>query len=388
VPGDPEEIWLLADSYGRMARTCEEAGRGFRGIDDGGWRGPAAGAFHARLEQQPTRLLTLADCYGQAAEALDTYASVLAWAQRQAGEVIATGDEPDPPRVTRPALTPAQQAETAGVITGTDEQAPVHVDRRAAALSTYRRALALLDTVGTESAAAIRTAAELVPVPPPAPPVPTAPPATASPAPTPPATAASAAVTPAAGLVVHTVSPAPRPWFDPAALRDDPQLWASAIKAIRKRLRWDSLDRLSPRLAQHIFDGHYRPSRETDTGYHHREGGVDRGALRVVRIIDRPDPHGVYTAQVRGPRTSPARIKKSTFFPDSWSRAEVLYAVRHAFLDAMRDRDANYDPVRQRFRGVYRGVRIEGYLRRGPAEPRPCDIVTAYPRAGRRRGGA
>jgi uncharacterized protein YukE len=379
VPGDPKEIWLLADSYNRMARRCEEVGRGFCAVDDGGWRGRAAAAFQTRFEQQPKRFRAMADSYGHVAVALDTYAAVLSWAQRQAGEVVALDDEEDPqtipPRPEAPALTAVQQAELTGVITGNDAPAPepVRVDQRALALSTYRRALAMLDTVGNESAAAIMIAAELIPTPVPTPPTVT----TASPPTSPDLLAPSGA-----DLVVHAVLPAPTPqtWIDPSTLRDDPQAWAAAIAEIRKRLRWDGLDRLSPRLAQHIFEGHYRPSKGVHTGYHHREGGIDRGVLRVVEIIDGPDTHGVYVAKVRGPRTPPITTKKSTFFPESWSRAEVLHAVRHVFLDAMRNREKNYDPAKRRFRGVYRGVRIQGDLKHGPAEPRLCDIVTAYPR--------
>ena len=180
-------------------------------------------------------------------------------------------------------------------------------------------------------------------------------------------------------------APAPRTWFDPLVMRDDLQDWAVAISDIRKRLRGDSLNRLSPRLSQHIFEGHYRPRDEAYTGYHHREGGVDHGALRVVRILEGPDQYGVYEALVRGPRAPASATKKSTFFPDSWSRAEVRYAVRHAFLDAMRNHDTDYDPAKRRFRGVYKGVRIEGYVKPGVAQPRLCDIVTAYPRGVRKR---
>ena len=355
VPGDPEAIWLLADSYSRMATTCEDVGRAFRTTDVGPWYGAAAEAFHARFEQQPRRLTALADGYLQAAVALDTYAAVLAWAQRQAGEVIALEDKEEPP--ADPVLTVAQQAELAGVITSVGEPEPRPVDQRAAALDTYRRALAMLDTVGDESAAALRTAAASMPEP-----------APKLPAPTPP--------------LVRAVVPA-RTWFDPAALRDDPHDWAVAIKAIRKRLRWDGLNRLSPRLAQHIFEGHHRRSRTSDTGYHHRERGVDQGALRVVKVVEGPDEHGVYVARIRGPRTPPTVVKTSTFFPDDWSRAEVLCAVRQVFLDAMRNGD--YEPAKRRFRGVYKGVRIEGFLRQGAARPRLCDIVTAYPRGVRKR---
>jgi len=379
VPGDPREIWLLADSYNRMAHRCEEVGRGFCAVDDGGWRGRAAEAFQTRFEQQPKRFRAMADSYGHVAVALDTYAAVLSWAQRQAREVIALDDKDDPqttpPRPERPALTASQQAELTGVITGTDAPAPepVRVDQRALALSTYRRALAMLDTVGNESAAAIMIAAELIPTP-----APTLPTVTTTSPPAPPDRHATSA----ADLVVHAVLPAPTPqtWIDPSTLRDDLQAWAAAITEIRKRLRWDGLNRLTPRLAQHIFEGHYRPSKDVNTGYHHREGGIDRGVLRVVEIIDGPDRHGVYVAQVRGPRTLPVTTRKSTFFPDSWSRAEVLHAVRQVFLDAMRNREKNYDPAKRRFRGVYRGVRIQGDLKHGPAKPQLCDIVTAYPR--------
>ncbi|MGB3438712.1 MAG: putative T7SS-secreted protein [Actinophytocola sp.] len=367
VPGDPREIWLLADSYNRMARRCEEVGSGFCAVDDGGWRGRAAEAFQTRFERQPRRFRAMADSYGHVAVALDTYASVLSWAQRQAGEVAALDDNedsrPTPPQHEKPALTAAQQAEITGVITGTDAPAPepVRVDQRALALSTYRRALAMLDTVGNESAAAIRLATELIPTPAPALPTVT----TTSP-PTPPDQPATSA----ADLVVRTVLPAPTPpaWAGPST-RDDLQAWASAITEIRKRLRWDGLNRLSPRLSQHLFEGHYRPGKDVNTGYHHREGGIDRGVLRVVEIIDGPDTHGVYVAQVRGPRTLAVTTKKSTFFPDSWSRAEVLYAVRHVFLDAMRNKEKNYDPARRRFRGVYRGVRIQGDLKTMPPNP-------------------
>jgi hypothetical protein len=289
------------------------------------------------------------------------------------------GPSPEPPRPESSARTATEQAELTGVITGTEEPEPLRGDQRALVLSTYRRALTMLDTVGDESATAITTAAGLMPAPLPAPPT-----VTRTSPPTQPTVPPS---TPAAYQLIHAVSlPAPpRTWFDPTALRDDPQDWAAAIREIRKRLRWEGLNRQSPRLAQHIFDGHYRPSKREYTGYHHREGGVDRGGLRIVEIIEGPDTHGVYAAYVSGPRTPPTAIKKSTFFPDSWSRAEVLYAVRHAFLDAMRNEVENYEPTRRRFRGVYRGVRIEGYLKRGPAEPRPCDIVTAYPRDVRKR---
>lgn len=381
VPGDPRQIWLLANSYNRMANICEDVGQAFRGIDDGGWSGMAAEAFRARFERQPNRVLAMADNYDKVAVALDTYASALAWAQRQAREVIALdAEEAVPSGPARPALTPSQQAERTGVITGEGGSEPVRVpeDPRTVARETYRRALDILDAVGNESAAVIRTAAKQVPAPSPADNVPTVLPTPSAP------TVPSTSVANLELRAVFSV-PAPRRLPEPTALQDDPRDWSAAIREVRKRLRWDGLNRQSPRLAQHVFEGHYNPGRRSYSGYHHREGGIDHGVLRVAEIIEGPDAHGVYTAHVAGPRTPPATMKKSTFFPDSWSRAEVLYAVRRVFLDAMQSRAKNYDPVRRRFRGVYRGVRIEGYLKAGAADPRLCDIVTAYPRGVERR---
>lgn len=367
VPGDPAAIWQLADSYNRMARRCEDASVRLRSVDDGGWRGRAADAFRARIERQPRRMLAMADSYGQVAVALDTYACALAWAQRQAGALIASRSGAEPPTV-RPALTVTQQARLTGVITGHDEPETSRGDERELAACTYRRALALVESVGNDSATAITAAAELM-----------TPPA--------PEQAPAVAVEPAAsaggGPVPRTVIPPAKPWFDPSALRDDMADWETAIRQLRKRLRWDGLDRLSPRLAQHIFDGHYRPSKNRCTGYHHREGGVDNGALRVVRVVSGPDSLGVYKAQVRGPHIPSRMTKTSMFFPDSWSRAEVLHGVRQAFFDALRS--GNYDSARRRFTGTYQGVLIEGHLKHGPAVPRLCDIVTAYPRGMRKQ---
>lgn len=383
VPGDPEEIWRHADYYNRMALICEDMGHGFRSIDFGIWFGEAAGSFHARFERQPKRFISQADCYLTAAVALDTYASTLAWTQRQAAEVIAfSGAEelsPGPTGSDVPALTLREQAEFTGVITRSDqpEPEPINIDQRALALDTYRRAIATLDTVGNESAAAISAAAEMMPGP-----------LSnlnavnsASPR-----IATDSFSSPTSGLVLRGVIPAPSApvWVTPLVSHSDLQDWVVSIKEIRRRLRWNSLDHLSPRLIQHIFEGHYNPGGYS--GYHHREGGVDKGMRRIVRMLNGPDRYGVYEAEWSGPRTVSTSTKASTFFPDAWSRAEVLLAVRHVFLDAMREKDTHYDPDNRKFRGIYKGVKIEGYVKRGAVQPRLCDILTAYPRGKWRTG--
>ncbi|HET9142212.1 EndoU domain-containing protein, partial [Actinophytocola sp.] len=165
-------------------------------------------------------------------------------------------------------------------------------------------------------------------------------------------------------------------------LRDNPAAWEAGIEGLLRRLRRLGLDQLSPRLKQHLFEGHYSARKNRNLGYHHRAGGVDSGALRVVRMVGRPDRHGVYRAEVAGPRTGPrAPVKRSTFFPDAWTRDIVLRAIRHAFVNR-----SDLDPARLRWRGRFAGVVIEGVVERtilpANAETRTArlyHIVTAYP---------
>lgn len=150
VPGDPAAVWELAHSFATTSVALAGIGLGFRTIDDGGWRGPAADAFHASLDQQPTRFLAAADAFTSAAVALDTYASVLAWAQRQAGEAIAAAREEPGPGAARPVRTAKEQAELTGVVAyGYAEPAPAPtVPGPVVAAGLLRRAKAQLDVAG------------------------------------------------------------------------------------------------------------------------------------------------------------------------------------------------------------------------------------------------
>lgn len=173
-------------------------------------------------------------------------------------------------------------------------------------------------------------------------------------------------------------------------LRDDRSGWEAGVAELRQRLRRLALDQLSPRLAQHLFVGHVKKRKRgagyRELGYHHREGGVDRGAVRVVRVVAPPDEFGVYRARVAGPRTEGgSELRTSTFFPDSWSREDVLRAILIAFLNRtyFDERDS---AVRRKWRGRARGLVIEGYVETQVIEPsvsarsaRPYHVVTAYP---------
>jgi hypothetical protein len=133
----------------------------------------------------------------------------------------------------------------------------------------------------------------------------------------------------------------------------------------------------------HVFDGNRNPdgSRYPYSGYHHRPDGVDRSplGLRVTEILTGPNADGVYEAFFSGPLAEGhSQDKKSSFFPDSWSRDEVKRAILAAFHT--RTHPDKREP--RKWEGTYRGVRIKGYV--APRHPTPhvariYDVVTAYP---------
>jgi hypothetical protein len=115
----------------------------------------------------------------------------------------------------------------------------------------------------------------------------------------------------------------------------------------------------------HIFEGEIN-ARGKPVGFHSRPGGRNPQGARVVRIVDRPNRAGVYTAEVEirsGPDWLP---KRSTLYPDRLSRDAVIQAALHAFA-ARTTGDA------EKFRGPSgQGFTIEGYYQNGR-------INTAYP---------
>jgi hypothetical protein len=387
VPGEPGQILAMADSYTRLGVAFEDIGHGFTAIDDGGWRGAAADAFRARLQHQPTRFLLAADAFVSAGAALDVYAHALHWAQGQVAEAIAlaaAGERTEPPAVEPGWRTAAEEVEQTGVLSGVPAgPAPAPPDHRAAAADTLARARGQLEQIGHEAAQLLRAATTLAPrrVEPP------------KPAETRPAGAPQR-------LVVRLPAPVDaaaqhpdtriKALLDHEVLRDDPAGWEAGIAALRKRLQRRRLDQLSPRLLQHLFEGHRKPRPRgpgyRDLGYHHRERGVDHGPMRVREIVAGPDVAGVYRAVVAGPCAEGGpETKLSSFFPDSWTREDVQRAIRHAFENRTFF-DGRGSRVRRKWRGSYRGVKIEGYVECQVIEPtidarsaHLYHIVTAYP---------
>ncbi|MBA8823777.1 hypothetical protein FHX42_001106 [Saccharopolyspora lacisalsi] len=93
VPGDPQVIQHTADRLRHYGEVLVDAGQGLKRIDDGGWQGQAAEAFHDFFDGHPKEWLRSGDGFLAAAEAVQAYQPVMEWAQREAGEAIALWNE-------------------------------------------------------------------------------------------------------------------------------------------------------------------------------------------------------------------------------------------------------------------------------------------------------
>jgi hypothetical protein len=122
---------------------------------------------------------------------------------------------------------------------------------------------------------------------------------------------------------------------------------------------------------RHIFHGEINASGRA-VGFHHRGSiGYQRHA-RITRMTKSPNAQAVYEAEVeiydphRG-RWIP-KLTPSTFFPDSWSRSQVMDEIKAAFGN-ISFIGGNY------WEGVSpSGVKIGGYFNS------TGDINTAFPR--------
>jgi type VII secretion system ESX-1 substrate len=89
IPGDPASIYQTEAELRRYGDLLAEAGKGLQRIDTaGGWSGPAADAFRGVFDGQPRKWLQAGTAFHAAADALNSYAESLTWAQGQAGTAI------------------------------------------------------------------------------------------------------------------------------------------------------------------------------------------------------------------------------------------------------------------------------------------------------------
>jgi hypothetical protein len=149
---------------------------------------------------------------------------------------------------------------------------------------------------------------------------------------------------------------------------------AQGVALSRSHSRWGEPARRSaeewsatepPVNVTHIFAGEIN-RRGKPTGFHSRPGGQDPATARLVRVVDRPNRAGVYTAEVEIRAGSQWLAKRSTLYPDRLDRAAVIQAA----LDAYRNRTTGGG---EPFRGPSgQGFTVEGYFQNGR-------INTAYP---------
>jgi hypothetical protein len=121
----------------------------------------------------------------------------------------------------------------------------------------------------------------------------------------------------------------------------------------------------------HIFEGQIN-KRGKPVGFHSRPGGQNPRNARLVRVIDRPNRAGVYTAEVEIRSGGGWLAKRSTFYPDRLDRALVVQAILNAYKN--RERGGG-----EKFRGPSgKGFTIEGYYQNGGINQNGR-INTAYP---------
>jgi uncharacterized protein YukE len=94
VPGDVGAVTGTMWSMRSYGDALHEAGTGLAKIDtQDGWRGEAGDQFRSKFHGEPKKWTDAGDCFHNAANALDSYASTLEWAQAQAADAIKLWDD-------------------------------------------------------------------------------------------------------------------------------------------------------------------------------------------------------------------------------------------------------------------------------------------------------
>lgn len=104
----------------------------------------------------------------------------------------------------------------------------------------------------------------------------------------------------------------------------------------------------------HVFEGEINRSGKP-VGYHSRPGGIDPDGARIVRIRDKPNSAGVYTATIAIRDGNLWKEKFSSFFPDRMSADEVTVVILNAYKKSN-------NPKAQPWSGPSgHGFRVQGY---------------------------
>ena len=120
-----------------------------------------------------------------------------------------------------------------------------------------------------------------------------------------------------------------------------------------------SLPAVLPKIdEEHIFEGELNAKGKL-VGFHHMGKYTDR----ILKITRQPNKYGVYEAEFR----AFGQTKKSTFFPDRWSRQKVLDSIYEAYFNPVnKSRNARVGKTTD-------GLRVKMYL------DQEGNIATAFP---------
>ncbi|MEU8485305.1 putative T7SS-secreted protein [Streptomyces sp. NPDC048641] len=88
VHGKPEKIRESAKHLKDFHTAFDRVGQGMKKLDSSHWRGEGGDSFRKKFEMHPTKWLHASDACESAAQALDSYAGTVKWAQEQAKEAI------------------------------------------------------------------------------------------------------------------------------------------------------------------------------------------------------------------------------------------------------------------------------------------------------------
>ena len=103
---------------------------------------------------------------------------------------------------------------------------------------------------------------------------------------------------------------------------------ASGTAAYRSGAKWSST---SPEMnLHHIFEGEIN-RKGKPVGFHSRPSGLDPDSAKIVRVRDKPNSVGVYTATIAIRDGGQWKEKFSSFFPDNMSSDQVMDAIIHAY---------------------------------------------------------
>ncbi|RJQ81839.1 hypothetical protein D5S17_04510 [Pseudonocardiaceae bacterium YIM PH 21723] len=88
VPGNAGALRGTIANFQKFGIALSNAGQSLRTLDDGGWKGPAADAFHGIFDGQPSKWIECGDAFHDAGKVLADFVGTLEWAQGQAAEAI------------------------------------------------------------------------------------------------------------------------------------------------------------------------------------------------------------------------------------------------------------------------------------------------------------